>query len=207
MNCLRYLSLCLLLLATSCAPSIIRGLHKEGSRMVGKEELIPPLQANGQLQRYHMTFDLGKHHFSGMFLIKKTGEERHRTLFTTHFGLTVFDFEISGEELTVHHCMEPLNKQQLLNLLYHDFALLLGLHFEEVNPAILYRSATDSTQVYRLTQKPSKGYYRAPSPSSPFEKIQTGRGITKRTLCATPGTVVICHRFPALRISLEEIRL
>ncbi|MDL2256403.1 hypothetical protein LJC38_07460, partial [Parabacteroides sp. OttesenSCG-928-K15] len=85
MNSLRYLNFCLLLvMTTSCAPSILKGLHKEGNGMVKKEELMLPQVASGGLQRFNMTFDLMKHHFSGILLIKEMEKANYRILFTTH---------------------------------------------------------------------------------------------------------------------------
>ena len=124
-----------LLLVTSCSPSLVKGFHREGKQLVGKEQLPPMIEAS-QLSRYSMTIDFRDKHFSGLLLIKQTVDKSYRIVLSTHFGLSIFDFELSPDTFIVHHCAEPLQKKKLLSLLHLDFAVLLGLNLKEENKAI-----------------------------------------------------------------------
>lgn len=213
MRYLLYLNLIALLLATSCAPAITKGLHKEGRLMVAREQLPPLLDVSSGLHRYNMTVDIKKNHFSGLLLIKQMEQGIYRILFSTHFGLSVFDFELNGDSLQVHQCIEPLRKKRLLNLLHKDFSTLLGLNLLKENPGIYYKSPdTERDIAYRLTQPPGKGYYRKDNLSGELLRIQTGRGITKSIFCReTTGsdsmaTVRIRHPFIGLEIGVEQLK-
>ncbi|MDR1202196.1 MAG: hypothetical protein LBL58_11305 [Tannerellaceae bacterium] len=127
MNYLLFLNISLLLCITSCSPSITKGLRKEEQRTVYREQLPPLVDASSRLRKYNMTIDVMKRHFSGLLLIKQTGNNTYRTLFSAHFGLSVFDFEVTADSIHVYHCIEPLQKKKLLSLLHKDFSVLFGL--------------------------------------------------------------------------------
>lgn len=204
MNYFLSLSACLLLFFTSCAPVMTRGLQKGEREIITREQLRPMVDAAG-LRKYNMSIDGMKRHFSGLLLVRQTGPEKYRTLFSTHFGLTVFDFEITPEELLVHHCVAPLQKKKLLDLLHKDFAVLFALQLADRNPAIPYTSADSPTIVYRLMDKPAKGFYRKSSAAASPEDIQTGKGLTGRLFTKTADRICIRHKFPRFTIQLEPL--
>lgn len=206
MRSLLFVSLCLLLACGSCAPSITRGLRKGPVQSVRKEQLPPMAQTNGTLLKYNMIFDFMKKHFSGMLLVKQTDTNTIRTLFSTHFGLSLFDFEINKDTLIVHHCIEPLQKKNVLSLLQKDLSILFGLNLQAQHEATVYSDSRKDTEiVYRLDNPDI--FYRKNLASGNLEQIKTGRGFGKTYFRLLPGengngnSILIRH--PLLRLSIQ----
>lgn len=72
-------------------------------------------------QRFNLQIDFMKHHFSGMLIARRMGDEEIRLLFTSYFGLSIFDFSLRGDSLHVNSCIEPMRKKKILRLLEADF--------------------------------------------------------------------------------------
>jgi hypothetical protein len=176
MNYLLFLNISLLLCITSCSPSITKELRKE-EHAYG-EQLPPLIDASSRLRKYNMTVDVMKKHFSGLLLIKQTGNDTYRTLFSAHFGLSVFDFEVAADSLHVHHCIEPLQKKKLLSLLHEDFSVLFGLDMQKKKRKLAARQ---------------------------IESVQIGKGLRKRLFTMDNDTIIIRHTFPKLKIRLEPL--
>lgn len=212
MRNLLYASFCLWLACSSCAPAITRGLRQGPVQTVGKEQLPPLASTNGTLLKYNMIFDFMKKHFSGMLVVKQTGADTIRTLFGTHFGLSLFDFEITPDTLIVHHCIEPLQKKNVLTLLHNDLSILFGLNLREHNEATVYASPRDTTAiVYRLAHPDI--YYRVNPATRHLQQIKSGRGFGKTFFRLLPGkpsspdSILIRHPLLRLTIQLEPLRL
>lgn len=206
MRSLLSVSLCLLLLCCSCAPSIIRGCHKGEVCTVVKGQLPPMIDASSRLCKYNMTIDFMRKHFSGLLLVKKTGTGTYRTLFSTHFGLSLFDLEISNDTLIVHHCIEPLKKKKILSLFQRDFSVLLGLNLQAENKALAYTCAQPQTEpVYKLSTPGFGGYYRTSPETDRMQEIRLGSGLRKTTFRSLPdstGQEAIRIRHTGLRLSI-----
>jgi len=63
--------------------------------------------------------------FSGILILKKTGIQKHRIVFTSQFGSTFFDLEFENGEHKVNSIVEQLNRKIILNTLVRDFSLLI----------------------------------------------------------------------------------
>lgn len=202
MNYLLCLSLWLLLL-TSCSPSLTKGFHREGKQLVGKEQLPPMIEAP-QLSRYGMTIDFRDKHFSGLLLIKQSADKSYRIVLSTHFGLSIFDFELTPDTFVVHHCAEPLRKKKLLSLLHSDFTVLLGLNLKEENEAIRYTNRKENDkQLFRLKKKPAKGYYLTGSSTPGIQQIKTGKGLGKALFQSTPSQNNIQISHPVIKLTMK----
>ena len=181
MRSLVSVSLCLLLLCCSCASSITRGYRKGETVTVGKEQLPPMIDASDRLCKYNMTIDFMRKHFSGLLLVKQSEAGTYRMLFSTHFGLSLFDFEIGRDSLVVHHCIEPLNKKRILDLFSRDFSVLLGLPVQAVKMVVVYDT------------------------SGCMQEIRLGSGLRKttfRSITDSTGVDVIRIRHTGLRLSI-----
>lgn len=198
-------SLCVLLLCCSCAPSILRECRKGETLFLGKEQCPAMVNASGRLCKYNMTIDFMRKHFSGLLLIKETEKGTYRTLFSTHFGLSLFDLEIGSGGLIVHQCIEPLNKKKILDLFYRDFQVILGLNIQPENKALVYTcTGQKSDIVYKLFTPGFKGYYRMDR-SGDIEEIQLGSGLRKTTFRSFPdstGQEAIRIRHSGLKLSI-----
>lgn len=199
--------ICFLLAVSSCAPGIRNGCRKDGRAVVGKAELPPMISLSDTLQKYHMEVSFGKRSFSGILLVRQK-EETARILYTTHFGMTLFDLEMNGQSYVIKQCIPPLHKKKLFNLLYSDFSLLFGLHLNEKNNAITYHCGDNpEAVVYKLQTPRAKGYYRKQLLSNRIERISVGSAFGKatfnlnQTVKAGADSVSIAH--PLLKIHLQ----
>lgn len=74
---------------------------------------------------------------SGLFIVKKTGENLHRVVLTTDFGFKMLDVEVSQDSFEIHFILEQLNRRAFVKTLEQDFKILL-------NPAFkVYETFTD----------------------------------------------------------------
>lgn len=93
--------------------------------LFGKDQPLITLNTEHS-QRYDMNLRVGKHHFSGMLIIKEMQGGEVRIISTTYFGLSLFDISIRKTgEFIVNKCIEPMQRKALLKLLERDFKLLL----------------------------------------------------------------------------------
>lgn len=203
-RCLLYLSLSLLFV--SCSPSIVKGCRQAEMCMVGRKQLPPMADVSGRLAGYNMTVDFMRKHFSGMLLVRENGNGTCRALFSTHFGLSLFDLEIGKDTLIVHHCIDPLRKEKILDLFRQDFSILFGLNLYSAVPSRRYLCpACESEEIYRLIFSRPKIYYRKHVASGRLTEIRAGSGMGKTLFRACPDSISIRHPWLKLKICLEEI--
>lgn len=170
-----------LLLLSSCAPGIRSGCRKERNVSVPRTDLPSMIPYAGTMRKYHMQVSFGKRDFSGILLLRQQGDTS-RILFTTHFGMTLFDLEMDANSHTLHQCIPPLNKKKLFALLQQDFAVLFGQKLKEENTALTYLCGEPSeTIVYKLKTPGAKGYYRKRIPKGRIDRITAGSALTKAT--------------------------
>lgn len=147
------------------------------------------LPLSDRMQKYNMTIDFMRKHFSGLLVVKQTHPGTCRILFSTHFGLSLFDLEIGRDSLQVHHCIEPLNKKKILNLLGRDFTVLFGLSFEKKNQVTPYIcTGSPDRKVYYVEDPFFKGYYSKDLPTGQVREIRIGSRLRKTTFHSQPAT-------------------
>lgn len=200
-------SLCFLLLSCACAPSLTKGCRKGAPRLLAKEELPAMVPLSNRIRTYNMTIDFMRKHFSGLLVAKQTQAGTCRILFSTHFGLSLLDLEIGRDSMQVHHCIEPLNKKKILDLLGRDFSVLFGFSLEEENRAVPYLCAKfPYREIYYIETPAFKGYYWKDKPTGRLQEIRIGSGLRKTTFRSTPGpdgnATSIRIRHTGLRLSI-----
>ncbi len=76
------------------------------------------------------TFDFVLSHkgkdVSGMLIIVVSESNHRRIIMTTHFGMTLMDFELTESALKLNYSIEQLNRKRILNLLKRDFETLFN---------------------------------------------------------------------------------
>ena len=77
---------------------------------------------------YKANISAFKNEFSGILVIKKTDENKHRVAFTTELGNTIFDFSIGDDSFEVNHILKKMDRKLLLNVLEQDFRTLIKEH-------------------------------------------------------------------------------
>ena len=74
---------------------------------------------------YKAKIDIYNKRFGGLLIIKKTGVDEHRVVFTTEFGNKIFDFEIRNGSFKMNYVLDELNKKIILKTLQDDFYILV----------------------------------------------------------------------------------
>jgi hypothetical protein len=100
----------------------------EGLRQVSfdKNEIENPYFSNPQIDYvYKAKIEVYKKNFGGILIIKKTGPESHRVVFTTEFGSKMFDFQFEGDTFIKNFVIEDLDRNFILNILKDDFKMLV----------------------------------------------------------------------------------
>ena len=134
-------SLLLLLLFSACSPSILKNFRKENAFAVSRNDFYPFFPSVDSTHLFNMQIDFRKNHLSGFLLIKSVRPDVYGIVFTTHFGMSVFDLEFDKGLFRINYCMEALNKKRAMQLLENDFRILLFLNPEiEQNLSEIYRS-------------------------------------------------------------------
>jgi hypothetical protein len=194
---------------TACSPKILKGFKKENSALLSKKEFYPFFPAADSTQLFNMQIDFGKNHFSGILLVKSTGEETYRTVFNTHFGMSVFDFEFDKDDFRVNSCMEALNKKKVIQTLETDFKTLFSLNLETVeNSVAIYKNKNET---YLEIDKFENYYYLKNTDTKELLKIEVSRFINSLHYNFTdyrdrfPAVIQIKHSTIGLKMQLEKI--
>jgi hypothetical protein len=123
-------SLLLLLLFSACSPGILKNFHKNGDLTANRSDFYPFFPSTDTTQLFNMQVDFRKNHLSGLLLIKSTQPDIYRLVFTTHFGMSLFDLEFNNDTFRINYCMDALNKKRVIRLLENDFRILLFLNLQ-----------------------------------------------------------------------------
>ncbi|MEE0995800.1 MAG: hypothetical protein U0L74_00245 [Paludibacteraceae bacterium] len=112
--------------ASGCTPKLFKGMEKVGS---GKMTLSDKMFVKVDSQSvYNMQIDFRENSFAGLLVVSPGENGSLRTVFTTYFGMSVFDFEITHSELVVNSCMEQMNRKVVLSIFERDFRRLFGVY-------------------------------------------------------------------------------
>jgi hypothetical protein len=198
-----------LLLLTSCSPKILKGFQKESPQVLTRAEFYPFFPAADSTQLFNMQIDFRKNHFSGILLVKRTGTAVYRTVFTTHFGMSVFDFEFTPDAFAVNHCIKDLNRKKVIQTFEEDFNILFFLNLDIAsNQAVIYKNK-DNAQL-EIVEK--NGYYYLKNlESENLLKIRKPRFINaldyefKDYHKNFPSDIRIKHSIIGLKVQLNKI--
>jgi hypothetical protein len=176
---------------------------------VQKEAFYPFFPAADSVLLFNMQIDFGKNHFSGILLVKSTGKDRYRTVFTSHFGMSVFDFEVDSDSFRVNYCLEALHKKRFLQILEADFSALLFLNPETDGSLsdIYVNDAASGLEVI----KAGKYYYLKNKVSETLIAIEAPQPVNARRYRFSdykdkfPALIQIQHSHIGLKMQLERI--
>lgn len=98
---------------------------------------------------------------SGIVILKKINNDKHRVVMTTDFGNKMIDFEISATDFKLNYVLPDLDKKMVINFLKNDFQLLLKKQFpiskKFENPnAEVFVSNLDADSYYLFFNKDTK---------------------------------------------------
>lgn len=123
---------------------------------------------------YKADIKVFKKSFSGIFIVKKLGDNNHRVVFTTEMGNKLFDFSILKDDFKVNFILEEMNKKVFINILQKDFQTLL-----RENVLVDNSYSSKDNEIYESTFNDLRHYYFYASSS--LEKIVRVKKSKKKT--------------------------
>lgn len=193
------------LIFSSCAVKTVEGFDKkETTSEIFKS---PYFSDKNEDYVYKASISVYGNDFGGIFIAKKINQTTHRAVFTTEFGNTLFDFEISGENFKVNHIIDELDRKILINTLKRDFMLLLkekfkiSEQFENENFKV-YKSLDGKRFNYLFESKSDARFSKLVHATKSKEKISIEYLSENNTLA---DKIVIQHQNIKLRIELNKI--
>lgn len=202
--------LLILLLCSSCCPT--KGYRKCGEAKLISSPLPAMLGQSAGLEKFNMKIDFMKKHFSGMLIVKQMREKEYRVVFTSHFGLSIFDFTFTDRDFTVNHCLEALNKEKIITIFKNDFRLLFLLNLTPETEATRYCGKdAEGKHLFRIWTSGVEGYYFEEGDPVRLSRILAGKGFGKteivcvRTEQAMRESIVVRHPRIGLCIELENM--
>lgn len=163
------------------------------------------------VNRFNMQIDIAKHHFSGLLLVKQTAARSHRAVFTTHFGMRVFDLEFLADSLIVHYGMEPVKKEKIIRLLKNDLSPLWGEQRQPDAVLKLFEDRKTAGKTVRVYQTVAGFCYREKLPEGRITLITSRKGWKKTSWAfpdfqtAYPSVVCIRHAFWPVKLELKRL--
>lgn len=156
---------------------------------------------------YKATITIYGNQLSGIFIAKKTDEATHRVVFTTDFGNTLLDFEISQTDFKVNYIVEDLNRKMVITTLRDDFRLLLKtVHaIENVlqsDDFLIYKSASGKYANYFFESKADHKLVKMVHASKSKEKVVFDFASKNSTFAEN---IIIQHHNIKLKIALTQI--
>ncbi len=115
---------------------------------------------------YKARFQVLKHHFGGILIIKKIEDSHHRVVFTTEFGNKLFDLEFINNDFKVNYVLDKLNKNFILNMLQHDFQTLISQ-----NNIVVHQFSSEVEDVFQSNKDEFQNYYVFSKGSNELTKI------------------------------------
>lgn len=159
-----FLISCLLVLFTSCSLSTTKGyLEQDKSIDFVENNYFSDTETD---YVYKANFDVYKHSFGGILIIKMIQNENYRIVFTTEFGKKIFDFELVNNDFITHYILEELNKKIIIKTLQNDFQILV-----KQNNKIIKEFKNDHEITYQTKLNEGFNYYFISNKKKQLTKI------------------------------------
>ncbi len=205
---IRFLAISFLaiLVFTGCSLKTTEGLRKVSPE---KTEIENPYFSNPEIDYvYKARIALYNKTFGGILIIKKTGKESHRVVFTTEFGSKLFDFEFQGDTFTKHFILPDLDKKFIVNILRDDFDVLVSEKVE-----VSEQFSSENERVYKTEWGNRFGFYFFEKNAGQLQKIiKTSKTKEKVEIDFSnseenvAGNIAIKHNNFKLKIDLEKFK-
>ena len=190
-----------------CSPKMFSGLESAGTKKnISKQELYPVFKAADSVRMFNMQIDYKETNLTGLLIVKPESDNSFRAIFTTLFGMTVFDFEFSETEFKVNRIMEQMNKKMVLNLLKKDFRTLFLYNIPLSFNAKTYQGK-DAVIGYKIKTKDGKGYFLTNTAEKQLQKVEMPGCITLLRLDyqnynnSFPEQIIMHH--PKIKLSMQ----
>jgi hypothetical protein len=203
-------SLLLFLLFSACSPEILKKFRKNDTSEASRNDFYPFFPAADTTQLFNMQVDFRKNHLSGLLLIKSTQPDGYRLVFTTHFGMSVFDLEFDKDAFRINYCIEALNKKRVIQLLENDFRILLFLNLK--NSQNLSNNYRNKNNPVLEINRVENNYYLKDTKNETLLAIEAPHFISSLSYRFTgyidrfPSVIQIKHSRIGLKMQLEKLQ-
>ncbi|MBB6679914.1 hypothetical protein H4O20_00460 [Aequorivita sp. 609] len=163
------ISLSLVFSLTSCSLKTTEGLRPIDLNEVAKlNKVVENLYfSNPEIDYvYKAKIKVYNKNFGGILIVKKTGLENHRVVFTTEFGSKLLDFQFDGDKFTKNFVVEDLDKNFIINILRDDFKLLITEKSD-----ILEAFSSEVHNVFKTQSEERFNYYFFEKETGKLQKI------------------------------------
>jgi len=151
---MRYLiSILFILGLTSCSLKTTEGLRNVAIESPVVENNY--FSNSGLDYVYKAKLDIYGNYFGGILIIKKTGADKHRVVFTTEFGNKLFDFLFEGDTFTKNFAVAELDRKLVINTLKRDFQILL-----RERSKVIEQWEGDKETLYKTTSGNRYNFYK-----------------------------------------------
>lgn len=198
---------------TSCSLKTTEGLREVN---INKTLVENPYFANAEIDYvYKAKIEVYKRKLGGILIIKKTGPESHRIVFTTEFGSKLFDFQFDGDVFTKNFVVEDLDKKFIIDILRDDFKLLVNesakvLSAYKSEEEIIYKTQSDKRYNFYFLDNTSEKLVKIISTSKTKEKVEIDFIFPVHSAGGTDGNIAaiieIQHHNIKLTIDLEKFK-
>lgn len=200
-----FLISCLLVMFASCSLSTTKGyVEQDKSIDFVKNNYFSNIETD---YVYKASFDVFKHSFGGILIIKMIQNGNYRIVFTTEFGKKIFDFELVNKNFKTNYFLEDLNRKNIVSTLQKDLQLLVKQYnnvLKEFNKddEIIYQSLLNEQFNYYFFSKEDKQLTKIISTSKNKEKIILHLNQVENEIVKN---IEIVHQNMKLRIQLNYI--
>ncbi len=147
-----FLISCLLIVFASCSLSTTKGFMKQSPSIdIISNSYFSDLEKD---YIYKARFNVFKHKFGGILIIKKIKKDHHRIVLTSEFGKKIFDFEIMDDIVKLNYSSDVLNKKFIINTLQYDFQILV-----KQKNKVVKEFSKDHESIYQTILNKKFNYY------------------------------------------------
>ena len=205
------ISLSLVFSLTSCSLKTTEGLRPIDLNEVAKlNKVVENLYfSNPEIDYvYKAKIKVYNKNFGGILIVKKTGPENHRVVFTTEFGSKLLDFQFDGDKFTKNFVVKDLDKKFIINILRDDFELLiteksdiLETFSSEVHNVL--KTQSEERFNYYFFEKETRKLQKIINTTKRKEKVEVNFTSTEKEIA---DIISIKHNNFKLTIDLEKFK-
>jgi len=194
----------------SCTPKVAETLKRAGENY-RQEQVKLFTDDTSESMVYKASLDYHGKDFSSLIYLKKTAEQSYSMVLMTTFGNTMLEGTFSNTGFAFKNVVSYLNRKPLLDLLEHDWWLLLRGNLFNERPFIYADTAEQS--IYKFNEKDGTSLYYYSKGKGSVEMIESYTGKSKKAVLTidrmppkNPESISIEHPGMGLKISMTRLK-
>ena len=205
----RFLLLTSICSLASCTPKVIQSLQPAGEDY-RQEQVTLFTNDTSESMVYKSNLEFRGKSFSSLIYLKKSDNQTFSMVLMTTFGNTMLEGTFTNQKFIFKNVVSYLNRKPLLDLLEHDWRLLLRGNLFADKPLIY--SQDSLLTVYQFSDGSTKSLYYFSPGKATVEMIESYSGKTKKAVFhidrmspKNPESIAIEH--PGMGLKIEMTRL